>query len=107
MRSVFLLALFASLAATGQAQTPEPQFEVVSIKHNASTTGGGGGRTLPDGSQRMVNMAVRQFIQTASPSPTREVIGLPNWATTERYDVDVKTLAGSTREHIKQMWQAM
>jgi uncharacterized protein (TIGR03435 family) len=107
MRSAFLLALFVSLASIGQAQTSGPQFDVVSIKHNASTTGGGGGRTFPDGSQRMVNMAVRQFIQTASPSPTREVIGLPDWATTERYDVEVKPPAGSTREQIKQMWQAM
>ncbi len=55
----------------------------------------------------MVNMAVRNFILTASPVVTREVIGLPDWATTERYDVEVKPPTGSTRKQIKQMWQVM
>lgn len=106
------LATFTALAMLGlthlgAAQAPDKvEFDVVSIKRNTSLTGGGG-RTLPDGSQRMVNMAVRQFILTASPVATREVIGLPDWATTERFDVDVKPPDGSTRDQQKQMWQTM
>jgi len=106
MRPVLLLAVLAT-PLSAFAQTPKPEFDVVSIKRSAVDARGGGGRTFPDGSQRMVNEAVRQFIATASPTPTREVIGLPDWATTERFDVEVKPPAGSTREQIKQMWQAM
>ncbi len=104
-----LFAVCAARAVSAQAPsspTP-PAFDVVSIKKNTAGVPGGGGRTLPDGSQHMVNMAVRQFILTASPVPTREVVGLPEWATTERYDVDVKPPAGSTRDQQRLMWQAL
>src|SRR4029077_8888238 len=84
------VTLLASIVLMS-AQAPAPvEFDVVSIKRNPGTTPGGGGRTLPDGTQMMSNMPIRNFVLAASPVPTREVVGLPDWATTERYDVTLK-----------------
>jgi uncharacterized protein (TIGR03435 family) len=90
------------------AQSPAPaEFEIVSIKRNMSGPIGSDMRTLPDGSQRIVNVPIRNFIVAASPAATREVFGLPAWAFTERYDVTVKPPAGSTIHQRDQMWRAM
>lgn len=96
------------------AQTPAPtdatvEFEVASIKRNTSATPGGGMRSMPDGSEVMVNVTIRQFIGAAYPSQSGEFIGLPDWALTggERYDVTVKPPAGATREQRQEMWRAL
>jgi uncharacterized protein (TIGR03435 family) len=83
------------------------EFEIVSIKRNMSGPGAVDRRTLPDGSVWIVNMPVRAFIVAASPAPTSEVFGLPDWAFAERYDVVVKPPAGSTFDQRDQMWRAM
>jgi len=89
------------------AQAP-PEFDVASIKRNTSATPGGSGRSMPDGSQVMVNFSVRQFIGAAYPSESGEYVGLPAWAEFggERYDVTVKPPAGATREQRLAMWRA-
>ncbi len=105
---VSVIALLSVSRTRVHAQSPAPaEFDVVSIKRNTSPTPGGGGRTLPDGTQMMTNMMVRNFILAASPVATREVTGLPDWALTERYDVTLKPPPGSTSEQRKQMMQAM
>ena len=37
--------------------------------------------------------------------PVREVVGLPDWATTERYDITAKPPAGSTPQQRSEMWR--
>jgi len=109
-RSVVGLVLgVLAMAATVSAQDPSKplEFDVVSIKRNTSVGGGNGGRTLPDGTEQMTNFAIRQFILGASPVQTDEVIGLPDWATTERYDVVLKPPPGSTSQQRRQMTQTM
>ena len=87
------------------AQTPRAEFDVVSIKRSAPDAVGGSMRTLPDGTSIMANVRVQQFIRSAAPVPVREVIGLPEWATTERYDVTAKPPAGSTPQQRSEMWR--
>jgi uncharacterized protein (TIGR03435 family) len=53
----------------------------------------------------MANVRVQQFITGAAPVQVREVIGLPEWATTERYDVTAKPPAGSTPQQRSEMWR--
>jgi len=89
------------------AQPPRVEFDVVSIKRSAPDAVGGRMRTLPDGTQIMANVSVSQFINAASPAPVREVVGLPDWAESERYDVTVKPPSDSTPEQRRQMWQVM
>ena len=104
--AVVPLTLVVASAALLVAQD-NPTFDVVSIKRSTSDGRGGGGRTLPDGSQRMTNMPIRNFILAASPVPVREVVGLPDWALTERYDVELKPPRGSSAAQRRQMMQAM
>jgi uncharacterized protein (TIGR03435 family) len=47
------------------------------------------------------------IIAGASPVPTREVEGLPDWVTRELYDVTTKPPAGSTREQRPEMVRRM
>jgi uncharacterized protein (TIGR03435 family) len=66
-------------------------------------------RSMPDGSEVMVNVTVRQFIGAAYPSQSGEYVGLPDWAQIggDRYDVTVKPPAGATREQRQGMWRAL
>jgi uncharacterized protein (TIGR03435 family) len=108
-RSARLLSLLLAASAiwTVAAQTPTPEFEVVSIKRNLSGGVGNSGRTLPDGTRILVNSAVRNFIMAASPVDAVDVEGLPGWAFTERYDVTAKPPAGATNAERRAMMQRM
>jgi uncharacterized protein (TIGR03435 family) len=55
----------------------------------------------------MTNVSIGQFIRSAAPVPVREVIGLPEWASTERYDVTAKPPSDSTREQRSEMWRTL
>jgi uncharacterized protein (TIGR03435 family) len=117
MRHVVLACMCAAVAAAGaRAQgpagvAPQPvpamEFDVVSIKRNTSGERGNSMRSLPDGTEVMINSPIPSFIGAAYPSQSGQYIGLPEWATTERYDVTVKPPAGSTREQRRQMWRAL
>ena len=93
-----------------QAQSEKPvEFDVVSIKRNTQGLGVGGIRTLPDGTFIMTNQPMMSVIGAASPVPVllRDVVGLPDWTKTERYDITAKPPAGSTRDQQPQMWRAL
>jgi uncharacterized protein (TIGR03435 family) len=118
LRSVLTALLIASAAALAaqeaQPKSAAPEFDVVSIKRNTSATPSGGARTLPDGSDVLINQPIRSLILAASPVQTREVVGLPDWATTERYDITLKPPSGMTSRasaagaaERRQMMQAM
>lgn len=108
MRVLISSALALTIMVTASAQSPATaEFDVVSIKKSDSTTQGGGMRSRPDGGMTMTNQPIRSIIMSASPVQTREVIGLPDWANTERYDVTVKPPEGATRDQIKEMWRVM
>jgi len=95
-------------AATLLAQaTASPEFEVASIKRNTSGDRGNSMRSMPDGTDVMVNSPIRSFIGAAYPSESGQYVGLPDWVQTERYDVTVKSPAGATREQRQQMWRAL
>jgi uncharacterized protein (TIGR03435 family) len=88
------------------------QFEVVSIKpHKSDAATGGGMRGTPDGAFMMTGLPIRSIIAYASPVPVspREIIGLPEWANTERYDITAKPEPGSnpTREQRAEMMRNM
>jgi uncharacterized protein (TIGR03435 family) len=90
----------ATAPVAAGTHAPKPlAFDVVSIKQNVSTgqrTGPPQFGPTPDG-YRMTNMPLAVVIVTAYP-PTMgngiimpdHVLGLPDWATRERYDIDAK-----------------
>jgi uncharacterized protein (TIGR03435 family) len=110
MRMVVLALALAGASSAGQ---PPPlvgaQFDVVSIKRNTSGERGGGGRSLPDGTQMFTNRTVASFVAVAAPEPVFEVVGLPDWAKTDRYDVVAKPALDShpTRDDRRDMLRNM
>jgi uncharacterized protein (TIGR03435 family) len=96
--TALLAPALASVGVFAQTPTTPAQFDVVSIKRNTSVASSAGLQTLPDGTFIATNQSIDSFILAASPVPTREVVGVPDWARTERYDVTAKPPDGSTRE---------
>lgn len=112
MKWLLLIMLAAPLSGlpTAEQALAEPsgaQFDVVSIKRSPNDAVGGGMRSLPDGTMIMTNQPIRSIILSASPVPAREVEGLPEWVTRERYDVTLKPPAGATREQRPEMMRTM
>ena len=108
MRSILLGLTVVATGAPLLAQQPAivgAQFDVISIKPHKSDVPGGGMRMEPDGTQIMTNVAVRQFIMGAATEPVVDVLGLPDWTMTERYDVIAKPGPGSkpTRDQRAEM----
>ena len=95
-----------------QNTTPKPAFEVATIKRNVNGEGGSVGIS-PGGRFRAVNADVRFMIATMYRSPggarlfPSQIIGLPDWASTEKYDITGKVsdrFAGqSAAEQFRQM----
>jgi uncharacterized protein (TIGR03435 family) len=72
------------------------QFDVVSIKPSPGGTRNSTVTNLPDGGLRAVNRAMYTLIALAYPPALPvELVGVPDWARTERYDV----LATASLEH--------
>ena len=103
-----LLAFFALTPALLAQDAPSRvEFDAVSIKRHDPNDFTGVMRTLPDGTFTMTGMGIDSIISMAAPRETRDVDGLPTWAKSERYDITAKPPANSTRDQIRQMWQAM
>jgi uncharacterized protein (TIGR03435 family) len=105
----------AGAVSFGQQQTAAisgSQFDVVSIKpHKYDPAAGGGMGTRPDGTFTMTSLPIWSIIAYASPVPVspREIVGLPEWARTETYDIVAKPAPGSnpTREQRAEMMRNM
>ena len=90
MKLAVCLALALSLIAitvTAQAP-PTASFDVVSVKRNTS----GGGmllRNMP-GNLSLFNNPVRQLIRMAYQLQDFQIVGAPDWANTERFDIEAR-----------------
>ena len=103
-RSSVLIALAGFVAQSGAAAQTAPTFDVVSIKRSApNATGASVGS--PPGRFVMVNMDLRPLIGSAygDDVDTSDYIGLPGWATAERYDIDAKAPEGARPADIAPM----
>jgi uncharacterized protein (TIGR03435 family) len=103
-----LIVLVGLVMPSGAAAQTAPTFDVVSIKRSdPNATGASVGS--PPGRFVMVNMDLRPLIGTAygDDVDTSDYIGLPGWATAERYDVDAKAPAGAKPADIAPMLRAM
>ena len=88
MKLVVCLAVALSGAVlTVVAQSPPaPVFDVTSVKRNTST----GPMTIRNapGNMSAVNMPLRQLIRIAYQLQDFQIIGVPDWANTDRFDVE-------------------
>ena len=88
-----IIACIASLGA--QARTA---FEVTSVRANTSGPRGASMRWTPAGDFTAVNQPVRVLLNFAYMLPLFQVQGMPDWFTTERFDVSAKAPAGMVTE---------
>ena len=84
--------LRAQSNSSGAASLSPYHFEVVSIKINR-TGGSSNADFLPGGRFRGRNLSVRTMIQMAAMVEDNQMIGVPSWTDTARYDIDGKTVS--------------
>jgi uncharacterized protein (TIGR03435 family) len=85
-----IFGILLASACYAQTNTAIPQFDVVSVKMHEPQNQGGGIQLLPDG-VRLVNLPLPDFIREAYGLVlTDQVVGLPNWANSERFDIEAK-----------------
>lgn len=81
-------ALALSLGVAIAAQSPpEPSFDVVSVKRNTTSDGARMMRNSP-GNLSAFNITIRQLIQMAFQLQDFQIVGAPEWASTDGYDVE-------------------
>lgn len=107
--SAVLLAVSSSGVVQGQrpATEPRPAFEVASIKRNRSGTNGWSFGAEPGGRWLMVNMPIATLIREAYPAQTWDLIGAPEWITSDAYDVTAKGEGNPTPEEIRLILQSL
>jgi uncharacterized protein (TIGR03435 family) len=94
--ALLLLPLSASASGRQAAQdTPGLVFEVAAITRNVSTEANGTLALQPGGYFRAINFPVSSLIAFAYRTGSRnlfrsQVIGAPDWASSERYDINAK-----------------
>lgn len=92
MRTIVLSVVFASAAVFAQTPFPGLRFEVVSIKRNTSNAlASNGSSERPDGGFTLLNVPMMTLVARAqfpAIAPV-DMVGLPDWARSERYDVSV------------------
>lgn len=81
--------LIAAACTSALAQSP-PRFEVASVKPNTSGTGLINIGMQPGGRYAAVNVPLRLLILNAYRVQEYQLVGLPDWANTERFDITAK-----------------
>lgn len=93
MRATFVLAATFALPVFVVGQSPptapdqRPRFEAASVKPNRSPEGGINNRFSP-GRFLYVNTPLEQFIYNAYGFRPDRVVGMPDWARQDKYDIE-------------------
>jgi uncharacterized protein (TIGR03435 family) len=105
-------SIFVVVCSTTFAQTPKPAFEVASVKLHQEQAGprvfivdGGPGSDDP-GEMRYLGIPLRGPIADAYGIQSHdEMLGLPGWIDTVRYDIIAKVPVGTTKSDFRLMLQ--
>jgi uncharacterized protein (TIGR03435 family) len=101
---LFLASAFA------QAPAPRLEFEVISVKVaeplTASTQQVNIGLHIDGAQVHLISASMRDIIRMAYQMKNYQVIG-PDWLESERYTIDAKLPAGSTKEQVPEMLKSL
>jgi bla regulator protein BlaR1 len=87
---------------------PEPKFDVASIKPNKSDSESIGGQGFGRGRWERTNAPLKVLILEAFGVRGEQLVGLPAWADTERFDVNARTdVADANRTEALAMMQGL
>ena len=83
----------AAQAVAGAAAEPPLAFDVASVKVNKTATDGHTHvyQHLESGEFRAVNISLRNLIQFAYGLPDKQILGAPEWADPEHFDIEAKS----------------
>jgi uncharacterized protein (TIGR03435 family) len=109
-RALWFICASAVLSCIGagllaQQAPASPTFEAASIKPHKSVDASGGFRVL-GGRWQMVNLPMAALIRTAYPTKA-DLVGAPEWVTSERYDVEAKAEGQPTNEQYHLMLRGL
>jgi uncharacterized protein (TIGR03435 family) len=107
---LLVAALTSIVYAGASAQSPPtgPTFEVVSIKRNVAGQLGSKVNQRPDGGFTMTNIPAGTLISRAYSQAPIDMVGLPGWAMSERYDVSAtSSMSNATQDDRTAMLRAM
>jgi bla regulator protein blaR1 len=91
-----------------QAETPRPSFDVASIKrHVADNMEGVDFEARPGGTLVVVNNPVSNLITNAYGIPNYRLYGVPDWADSDRYDIQAKGPVTAGQKEIMLMLQSL
>jgi uncharacterized protein (TIGR03435 family) len=111
--TAFALVVAGVVVAFAQSPPSGPTFDVVSIKRHVAQPGalafGSTQNQRPDGGFTLTNIPAATLISHAyPPNPPADMVGLPTWAMSERYDVSAtSTLTQASPEERLAMMRAM
>lgn len=115
-RACFVAVLFVALVALStraQERIPAgppqngPRFDVVSIRRSQTKDTDTSWGAQPGGRWRMHNLAVSVLIREAFPAQVNDLIGAPDWVTSDRYDIEARAEGNPTREQMRPMLQTL
>jgi uncharacterized protein (TIGR03435 family) len=100
------LVLAAMLSATALIGQTAPAFSVASVKRNPSAGNGIGNKFGPD-TLRYTNAPLSVLIEAVYRLKHYQLVNLPGWAQSERWDIDAKSDGPVTRQALMEMLGAL
>ena len=100
-------ALAAVIAACGLLQAQEPVFDAAIIKPNRSSDSGTSIGQRPGGQYIMTNGTIAMLLLNAYGPENGELVGAPDWVSSERYDLQATANATTTSETLRRMLRAL
>jgi uncharacterized protein (TIGR03435 family) len=89
------------------AQIPRPSFDVASIKHSSNEGAGPGFAARPGGRLTVENNAMSNVINNAYGIANYQLIGVPDWVRSERYDIEAKGAETAGQKDVMLMLQTL
>jgi uncharacterized protein (TIGR03435 family) len=82
-----------------------PQFDVVSVKRN--TSGGASPASITPGRASVTNITLRTLIQLAWQVQANQLVNVPDWVNTDRFDILATTSGGASVEQMRLMLRGL
>jgi len=101
-----ITSLFVAAVAAQTLQPVEPVFEVASVKANKSGAPGGS-FVMPPGRVTATNIPLKVIITNAYQLSFFQVVGGPDWISTDRFDVVAKAPDGAPPDQTRAMVRAL
>src|SRR2546423_4523946 len=98
-----LLAAVLVATTTGHTRAQSPAFEVATIKRNTSGSTSSSNRLQPGGRISATNSTLRNIIRNVYRVQEFQLVGGPDWLSTDRWDIVAKASGDPSPEQMMEM----